>query len=99
MTDAIKLDGRREAGARTRQRLLDATRSLLAEHGEDGVTLRDITDVAGTNIAAVSYHFGSKEALCRATCEQAVSQLIDEQVDGLRALEEDASLEEMAAAW
>jgi AcrR family transcriptional regulator len=99
MTEAIKLDGRREAGARTRQRLLDATRSLLAEHGEDGVTLRDITDAAGTNVAAVSYHFGSKEALCRATCEEAVSQLIDEQVRALGELGDDASLEEIAGAW
>lgn len=99
MTEAAKLDGRREAGERTRQRLLEATRSLLAEHGEDAVTLRDITQAAGANVAAVSYHFGSKEALCRATCEQAVTQLIEEQIDGLRALEEDASLEEMAAAW
>lgn|SRR5215218_3805038 len=99
MTQAAKLDGRREAGERTRQRLLDATRSLLAEHGEDGVTLRDITHAAGANVAAVSYHFGSKEALCRATCEQAISQLIDEQLHALGELGDDASLEEVAAAW
>ena len=99
MTDATKLDGRREAGERTRQRLMEATRSLLAEHGEDGVTLRAITHAAGANVAAVSYHFGSKEALCRATCEEAVSQLIEEQIQGLRELGDDASLEEIAAAW
>jgi AcrR family transcriptional regulator len=97
--EPTKLDGRREAGERTRRRLLDATRSLIAEHGEDGVTLRGITDAAGANVAAVSYHFGSKEALCRATCEQAVSELIGEQIQGLRQLGDDASLEEIAAAW
>jgi AcrR family transcriptional regulator len=99
MTERPKLDGRREAGERTRERLIHATRSLLAEHGEDAVTLRDITQAAGANVAAVSYHFGSKEALCRATCEQAVSQLIDEQIRALGELGDDASLEEIAAAW
>jgi AcrR family transcriptional regulator len=99
MGEAVKLDGRREAGERTRQRLLDATRALLAEHGEDGVTLRAITDAANANVAAVSYHFGSKEALCRATCEQAIGRLVEEQIEGLRQLGEDATLEEIAAAW
>ena len=99
MADTMKVDGRREAGERTRQRLLEATRALLAEHGEDGVKLRDITDAAAANVAAVSYHFGSKEALCRATCEQAIAQLTDEQIAGLRELDEDATLEEIAAAW
>jgi AcrR family transcriptional regulator len=99
MSEAVKTDGRREAGERTRQRLLEATRALLAEHGEEGVTLRAITDAANANVAAVSYHFGSKEALCRATCEQAIGRMVDDQIDGLRQLGEDATLEEIAAAW
>jgi AcrR family transcriptional regulator len=99
MGEAVKSDGRREAGERTRQRLLEATRALLAEHGEDGVTLRAITDAAHANVAAVSYHFGSKEALCRATCEQAIGRMVEDQIAGLRQLGEDATLEEIAAAW
>jgi AcrR family transcriptional regulator len=99
MGEAMKMDGRREAGERTRQRLLEATRGLLAEHGEDGVTLRAITDAANANVAAVSYHFGSKEALCRATCEEAIGRLVEEQIAGLRQLGDDATLEEIAAAW
>jgi AcrR family transcriptional regulator len=99
MGEVMRMDGRREAGERTRQRLLEATRALLAEHGEDGVTLRAITDAANANVAAVSYHFGSKEALCRATCEEAIGRLVDEQIDGLRELGEDPTLEEIAAAW
>jgi AcrR family transcriptional regulator len=99
MSDAMKLDGRREAGERTRQRLLEATRALLAEHGEDGVILRAITDAANANVAAVSYHFGSKEALCRAAVEEAIGRLVEEQTDGLRQLGKDATLEEIAAAW
>lgn len=99
MAEAVKQDGRREAGERTRRRLLEATRALMAEHGEEGVTLRAITDAANANVAAVSYHFGSKEALCRATCEEAIGRMVEEQVEGLRQLGEDATLEEIAAAW
>src|SRR5919106_2186096 len=99
MGEVLKTDGRREAGERTRQRLLEATRALMAEHGEEGVTLRAITDAANANVAAVSYHFGSKEALCRATCEEAIGRLVEQQVAGLRQLEDDATIEEIAAAW
>lgn len=99
MAETIKVDGRREAGERTRQRLLEAARELLAERGEDAVRLRDITDAAQANVAAVNYHFGSKDALCREAVEQPVRRLLEEQIERLRGLGEDASLEEIAAAW
>lgn len=99
MSDAaLTTDGRREAGERTRERLIDATRDLLAERGEADVSLRAITEAAGANVAAVSYHFGSKDALVRAAIEQAIERLADEQVDGLRALD-DPTLREIAEAW
>ena len=94
----VTTDGRREAGERTRQRLIDATRALLAEHGEADVSLRAITDAADANVAAVSYHFGSKETLVRAAIEQSIERMSDEQIAGLRALEE-PSLEQIARAW
>jgi AcrR family transcriptional regulator len=99
MESSVKTDGRREAGERTRQRLLDATRSLLAERGEDAFTLRDITEAAGANVAAVSYHFGSVAALRRAAIEQAIETLLDGQIERLQALGDDATVEEIAAAW
>jgi AcrR family transcriptional regulator len=91
-------DGRREAGERTRQRLIDATLDLLAERGESGASLRAITESAGANVAAVSYHFGSKESLVRSAIEQSIDRLVQDQVDGLRALKS-PTLEEIAAAW
>jgi AcrR family transcriptional regulator len=97
MIESARTDRRREAGERTRQRLLDATRALLAERGEDAVTLREITDAAEANVAAVSYHFGSLRALCHAAIEQALGTMIDEQIDGLRALGDEASLDAIAA--
>ena len=94
-----KADRRRETGERTRERLLCATRGLLAEHGEDAVTLRDITGAAEANIAAVSYHFGSKDALCRAAAENAIDTIVDGQVSAFEQLPGDASLEDVAALW
>jgi len=91
-------DGRREAGERTRQRLIDATVDLLAERGESGASLRAITETAGANVAAVSYHFGSKEALVRSAIEQSIDRLVQDQVDGLRALKK-PTLDEVAEAW
>jgi AcrR family transcriptional regulator len=91
-------DRRRDAGARTKERLMAATLTLLAERGEEGVTLRDITSAAETNVASVSYHFGSLGALCCATAKDAITRLLDEQLERLQALGEDASLEEIARA-
>src|SRR5918996_2106558 len=99
MAETTKTDARREAGERTRQRLLEAASGLLAERGEDAVRLRDITDAAQANVAAVNYHFGSKEALCREAVERTISQLLEDQIARLRELDDDASLEEIAAAW
>ena len=50
----------------TKTRLLDATELLIAQHGPNGASLRAIADTAGVNLAAVNYHFGSKEALIHA---------------------------------
>ncbi len=47
----------------TRDRLLDAAERHFADRGFAGASLRDITADAGANLAAVSYHFGSKEEL------------------------------------
>lgn len=49
----------------TRHRLLDAAERLFAVHGFDAASLRAITAEAGANLAAVHYHFGSKDGLVR----------------------------------
>lgn len=51
----------------TRERLLDAAEELFAEHGVDGVTLRQIGRRAGQhNTSAIQYHFGDRAALLQA---------------------------------
>ena len=47
----------------TREKLVAVAGKLFAESGFDGVSLRELTAEAGTNLGAVTYHFGSKEAL------------------------------------
>lgn len=50
----------------TVERILDAAQQLFAEKGFTETSLRLITSRAGVNLAAVNYHFGSKEALIQA---------------------------------
>jgi AcrR family transcriptional regulator len=95
----VKADQRREAGLRTRARLLDAALDLLAERGEDGVTLRELTDAAGANVAAVSYHFGSLKSLCEAAIEHALERYLDDQQEAVSTLGPESTLEALAAAF
>jgi AcrR family transcriptional regulator len=93
------VDQRREAGLRTRTRLMDAALDLLAERGEDGVSLRELTDAAQANVAAVSYHFGSLKSLCDAAIEYALERYLKAQQEAVGAAAADASLEVLAAAF
>lgn len=95
----VRADQRREAGARTQTRLLDAALDLLAERGEDGVTLRELTDAAEANVAAVSYHFGSLKLLCEAAIEDALERYLDAQQEAIGTLGPESTLEELAAAF
>jgi AcrR family transcriptional regulator len=97
--EAARADQRREAGLRTRARLLDAALDLIAERGEDGVTLRELTDAAEANVAAVSYHFGSLKALCDVAIEQALERYLVAQQEAVSALGPESTLEELAAAF
>jgi AcrR family transcriptional regulator len=96
---AARSDQRREAGLRTQARLLEAALTLISERGEDGVTLRELTDAAGANVAAVSYHFGSLQSLCDAAVEHALERYLDAQQEALTTLGPDSTLEALAAAF
>ena len=78
----------RERG--TRDRILDAAEHLFAEHGFAGTSLRSITQEAGVNLAAVNYHFGSKEALLTAVLARRIEPINRERLRELDALEAEA---------
>jgi AcrR family transcriptional regulator len=69
----------------TRERILDAAERLFMAHGYDGTSMRQITGDAGVNLAAVNYHFGSKEALMQEVFRRRLDWLNDER---LRVLDE-----------
>jgi AcrR family transcriptional regulator len=53
----------------TRSRLILAARDVFAERGVDAGSVREITARAGANLGAVTYHFGSKDALYEAVVD------------------------------
>jgi len=54
---------RRRDAAATRAALLAAARTLMAQHGVEGTSTRDVAALAGVNQALVYRYFGSKEKL------------------------------------
>ena len=50
----------------TKTKILDAAEDLFADRGIDGVSIRSIISLAGVNLGAIHYHFGSKESLIKA---------------------------------
>ena len=76
--------------AETRTRILDAAESLFVRHGLDATTLRMITAEAQANLAAVNYHFGSKEALIEAVFRRRLTWLNEQRIAALTAFEAEA---------
>ena len=60
--------------AETRERIVSVALRLFAEHGFKGVSVRDISAAAQVNIAAISYHFGSKQGLYRTIFETVLDE-------------------------
>jgi len=64
----------------TRQKILDAAEKLFARHGFESTSLRSIIASAGVNLAAIHYHFRSKEGLIRAVIERRFAPVNDERL-------------------
>jgi AcrR family transcriptional regulator len=62
----------------TRAKLLAVARKLFAERGYKGTSIRAITDRAGANLGAVTYHFGSKQKLFHEVLTGLWAPIIDE---------------------
>ena len=76
----------RANGDETRNRILDAAEHLFADHGYTAVSLRSITAAAGVNVAAIHFHFASKEALFEAIFNRGVAPINERRLAGLRSL-------------
>ena len=80
-----------ESSLDTTGRILDAAEHLFMEHGYDGASMRMLTTAAGVNLAAINYHFGSKEGLMQAVFKRRLSWLNAERLKVLDALEQKAA--------
>ncbi len=103
MKQMLVLPPRRDPAAQgTPERLIAATERLLTERDDLDPPLRDITQAAGANVAAVNYHFGSKSALVTAVIERAVTEQAHEVLKTLDAVanaQPPAGVEEILRAW
>ena len=75
----------------TKSRILDAAEELFMEHGFEATSLRLITTAAGVNLAAVNYHFGSKEELFQAVLTRRLDPMNQDRMQLLSAYESAAA--------
>ncbi len=59
----------------TKERILGVAETLFARHGFAGASLRQVTAAANVNLAAVNYHFGSKESLIEEVFRRRLDEL------------------------
>jgi AcrR family transcriptional regulator len=88
-----------QVAADTKTRILNAAEKLFGEKGFDGTSLRDITAEAQVNLAAVNYHFQSKESLMDAVIERRFAPVNRRRMEMLDAAGPSPSVEQVVAAF
>lgn len=85
----------------TKDRIIEAAEILFALNGYDGTSLRDITERAGVNVAAVNYHFGSKENLLIELLDRIIAPINTERLEMLEEASTDGppELEQILTAF
>ena len=73
--------------SKSKQRLLEAAEQLFADRGFESVSVRDVTQLAKANVAAINYHFGSRDGLIAMVVLRYVSPINEERMLRLEALE------------
>ncbi|NEQ73043.1 MAG: TetR/AcrR family transcriptional regulator [Okeania sp. SIO2C9] len=80
----------------TKEQILNAAEKLFASLGFAGTSLRAIIREADVNLAAVHYHFGSKEELFIAVIRRVAQPIVEEQMRQLAILEDSEELPSVA---
>lgn len=90
-----------QASFSTRERILGVAETLFARHGFAGASLRQVTAGAKVNLAAVNYHFGSKDGLIEEVFRRRLDELNRERLAALSAANAraDATLEDVLDAF
>ena len=86
----MNLPAKSPSASETRHRILDAAEVLFVEHGFEATSMRMITGAARANLAAVNYHFGSKDALIHEVFRRRLTELNRQRLAALDRLEADA---------
>ncbi len=85
--------------ADTRELLLDAAEQLMAEHGADGVSMREISVGAGQgNNNAAQYHFKTREGIIEAVLDRRMGPIDRRRAEMVAALGPDPTIEELMRA-
>jgi AcrR family transcriptional regulator len=80
----------------TQHLLLDAAERLMAEHGADGVSMREISVGAGQgNNNAAQYHFGSREGIINAVLDRRMAPIDARRAEMIAALGTAPTLEDL----
>lgn len=83
----------------TKTRILDAAETLFGSKGFQATSLRDITRAAEVNLAAVNYHFQTKDSLIDAVIARRIQPVNQRRLELLRAAGREASLEQIITAF
>src|SRR6266511_5962916 len=75
----------------TQGKILDTAEALFMEHGFEATSLRQITAAANVNLAAVHYHFGSKEDLFEAVLTRRLDPMNQERLALLTRFEHESA--------
>ena len=89
------------SSASTKERILTAAEALFAQRGFEGASLRQLTAAAGVNLAAVNYHFGSKDHLVEQVFKRRLDQLNARRLAALKQIsgQPETSLEDVLSAF
>ncbi len=85
----------------TKERILGAAEELFARNGFAGASLRELTATAKVNLAAVNYHFGSKDNLVNEVFRRRLDELSAHRLESLQAVivQPKHTLEDILAAF
>jgi len=71
---------------KSRDRILDSAEKLFSEHGLDSVSIRKITQAAGTQLGSINYHFNSKEELFHSVISRRADILCNDRLIALKSI-------------
>src|ERR1700690_705874 len=87
------------APASTKEKILDAAEKLFGKNGFESTSLRDITTEAQVNLAAINYHFQTKESLIDAVIARRLEPVNRRRLEMLDAAGAAPSLEKIIEAF